>query len=138
MVARSAEELVDAPLYVKYVPKLLEYRLHVFCGEVILIQQKRKKRDTGVEGDLALIRNHANGWVFAVEDVNFPTPEIKEDARQTAIRAVQCLGLDFGAVDLVLAKKTNSPIVLEVNTAPGIESPTLLEAYHRAITNLAN
>lgn len=41
-----------------------------------------------------------------------------------AIKAVNALGLDFGAVDIVTEKNTGIPYVLEVNTAPGNEGTT--------------
>lgn len=38
--------LVPAPLYVKYVPKKKEFRVHVYNNQVILIQEKRRRRGT--------------------------------------------------------------------------------------------
>lgn len=137
VVARTPEELVDAQLYVKYIPKLYEYRIHVVAGQVILIQQKRKRTGENQDSTQALIRNHSNGWIFATENVVFPDQSTKEAAERVAIASLQALGLDFGAVDIILAKKTNEPLVLEVNTAPGIESPTLISAYKNAFANLA-
>ena len=42
-------ELPDAPLYVRYIPKHDEYRVHVALGEAIDVQ--RKARDTSVPDD---------------------------------------------------------------------------------------
>jgi D-alanine-D-alanine ligase-like ATP-grasp enzyme len=50
-----------------------------------------------------------------------------------SISAVNTLGLDFGAVDLIVAKD-GRVYVLEVNTAPGIEGITL-EKYVKAFQN---
>jgi len=39
VVVRPGEELPDAPLYTRYIPKEREYRVHVVDSEVIFIQQ---------------------------------------------------------------------------------------------------
>jgi glutathione synthase/RimK-type ligase-like ATP-grasp enzyme len=93
------------------------------------VQQKRRRNGDALTGDAALIRNAANGWVFAVNDVRFTSPEIEEKVRSYSVAAVKALGLDFGAVDIIVNKKGTEAYVLEVNTAPGIESPTVLAAY---------
>ncbi|MDT9694122.1 hypothetical protein Q5762_38495, partial [Streptomyces sp. P9(2023)] len=40
------DELVDAPLYVKYVKKTQEYRVHVAFGEILDQQRKARRQDT--------------------------------------------------------------------------------------------
>jgi glutathione synthase/RimK-type ligase-like ATP-grasp enzyme len=136
VIARSRDELVNAQLYTAYIPKRAEYRVHVVGGEIILIQQKRRRADLPAEvvedTDAALIRNHANGWVYAVDNVDPPSDELKE----ACIEIVSELGLDFGAVDVMVGARNNEPYILEVNTAPGIQSPTLAEAYRAAMLRL--
>jgi glutathione synthase/RimK-type ligase-like ATP-grasp enzyme len=131
VVARSAAELVDAKLYTAYIPKRAEYRVHVFNGNVILMQQKRRSSNVTADADddSNLIRNHANGWIYAVDAVDTPPPELGAKC----IEVVRELGLHFGAVDVMLGLNNNRPYILEVNTAPGVQSPTLLEAYKQAI-----
>lgn len=136
VVCREGDTLPPAKLYTKYIRKNAEYRLHVFRGSVILIQQKRRNTDTEQTKDQQLIRNHANGWVFAVNDVVFSTEAQRKECEQLAVSAVSALGLDFGAVDLITSLKEGKPYVLEVNTAPGIESPTVLATYTAAFTKL--
>lgn len=125
----SEDSPVDAPacrLYTKYVKKAAEYRVHVFNGEVIDVQQKRKRSD--FEGEInTKIRSHANGWNFCRENVN-PAPAVTEQA----IAAVRALGLEFGAVDVIWNNKYQKAYVLEVNTAPGLEGMTV-ESYGNAI-----
>lgn len=106
------------PLYVKYIKKMHEYRIHVMDGEVIDISQKKRK--AGFEGRNNQIRNYANGWIYAREDVILP-----QEAQEAATAAVTALGLDFGAVDLIYNQKENKYYVLEVNTAPGLVGTTL-------------
>lgn len=122
-----ASVLPDLPLYTLYVKKKKEFRVHVFGGQVIDVQQKKKRN--GVEAD-SLIRNHDNGWIFAHEDVVEPT-----GLRELGVQAVQALGLDFGAVDIIWNEKQNKCFVLEVNTAPGLSDSTA-EKYANAIQNL--
>ncbi len=95
--------------FMTYVPTDREYRMHVFKGEVIAMSEKRMTDNcTSLH-----IKNFETGWVFHYLD-NAPA-EIK----QLAIAAVTCLGLDFGAVDII--KSVNGNLyVLEVNTAPSL------------------
>ncbi len=120
VLATSHSELVPAPLYTRYVPKQVEYRIHVFKElGVIDMQQKRRSSEVAPEGDGRYIRNHDAGWVFCRENVHPP-----ESVIQAAIDAVNALGLDFGAVDIGFHTDIG-PCVYEVNTAPGLEGQTL-------------
>lgn len=121
-----------APLYVQYVPKLHEFRLHVVQGNVVFAQQKKRRAGYEQDRDEKLIRNYENGWVFCIAEL----AAVPQDAKTQAINAVQSLGLDFGAVDLVMHRDNDQAYVLEVNTAPGLESPTLIEAYKQAFTQM--
>lgn len=131
VVIRRGQAFPRAPLYVKYVAKLREFRIHVAFGNVLLIQEKKRQRDNEQTEDQKLIRNHDNGWVFCVQDIAI-ADAVRADIVRQATEAVRVLGLDFGAVDLVLGKEDNLAYVLEVNTAPGLESPTLIDAYTQA------
>ena len=125
-------EGVPCKLWVKYKLKSREYRVHVFRGEVIDIQQK--KRENGAEAN-EQIRSHANGWVFAREGI-LDNPEIPVIKAQ-ALLAVQAIGLDFGAVDIIYSVKKNKCWVLEVNTSPGLEGTTV-QSYGDAIRRYIN
>lgn len=127
IIAETVDQLVDAPLYVKAVKKDKEYRVHVFQGNIIDFQLKKKKHD--FEGGISGIRNHTNGWIYARSDVELP-----ETVATESIKAVQALGLDFGAVDVCTDRESNV-FVFEVNTAPGLYNSTL-DSYVRAFRNL--
>lgn len=129
VVLRPGADVPEAPLYVKYVPKKAEYRVHVFEDEIIFIQQKKRLSTATQTNDQKLIRNHANGWVFCPVDID----DEDRPGFDCACQAVHALGLDFGAVDIIIGRDDNLPYVLEVNTAPGITSPTLTDAYVTAI-----
>ena len=129
VLADHIDQLPLAKLYTKYVNKDQEYRVHVFRGEVIFEQRKARKKDVPDDQVNWKIRNHGNGFIFAHRDV-FIDPVGKE----AAVQAVEKLGLDFGAVDLMLGKDGNF-YVLEVNTACGLEGTTL-ERYTEAFKGL--
>jgi glutathione synthase/RimK-type ligase-like ATP-grasp enzyme len=131
VLAETVEQLVDAPLYVKYIKKQKEFRVHVGSGEVLDIQEKRRRQD--YEGDANFkVRNHHTGWVYCRENIEEPA-----DLRQQALEAIAALGLDFGAVDLIYNARQNQSYVLEVNTAPGLEGTTL-EVYSNYLFQKAN
>ena len=122
-------ELPDAPLYVKYKKKRSEYRVHVFNGRVIDVQEKRKQTDFNRNDLQSKIRSHTNGWVFCREDLSPYSNRLGEIATQ----AVDAIGLDFGAVDIIYNQREDAYYVLEVNTAVGLEGSTV-RIYADAIT----
>ena len=130
IIREFGDNITPAPLYTKYMKKADEYRVHVFNGEVIDVQQKRKRRD--VEEADYQVRNHQNGWVYCREGINPPTL-----LEATAIQAIEALGLDFGGVDIIYNRLHDQLTVLEVNTACGLEGTTL-EKYSDAIKEMTN
>lgn len=131
VVVRDGNGMPEAPLYVKYIKKQKEYRAHVVDGEVIFTQMKLRRNGAEQTADQRLIRNYDNGWIFAIQGA-----ELNDDAKQEAVKAVEALGLHFGAVDLIRGKDDGLAYILEVNTAPGIESPTLTAAYKEALSKM--
>jgi hypothetical protein len=127
-VAEGARaDVVEAPLYTRYVKKSAEYRVHVFRDSVIRVQEKRRKRGVPIN---TAIRNHQNGWVFC--EVADPQVLPHMLAVPTmAVGATNALGLDFGAVDMIY-NRHHGWYVLEINTAPGLEGSTLT-AYANAV-----
>lgn len=120
IIVEKEGEIPPAPLYVKYVLKTEEYRLHVFRDKVFFIQQKKRNKDIPDDKVNWKVRNHGNGFIYAHKDVDVP-----EKAKEQAIMAIKTLGLDFGAVDIIYNKKQDRFYVLEVNTACGLEGTTL-------------
>lgn len=113
-------------LYTLGIPTTREYRLHVVGSEVVRVQ---RKYPTVVGTDSAWIKNHAAGFVFR-------QPRLALHTKRTAmaVAAVKALGLDFGAVDL-LVDRSDGTFVLEVNTAPAC-SPLTATAYVSALAKL--
>lgn len=120
-----------AKLYVQYIPKISEFRLHVVNGNVIDVQQKKKSN--GAKEANYKIRNHANGFIYAREDVKLPS----DDLLDIAVRAVSLCGLHFGAVDIIWNDHRKMGYVLEVNTAPGLEGQTV-KNYTDAFIEMSN
>ena len=118
------------PLYVEYVKKATEYRVHVVRDQIIDIQQKRKRSGVPNEQVNFQVRNARFGWVFCRDNV-----VCHDDVKGAAIASVRALHLDFGAVDIGWNEHDGAATVYEVNTAPGLEGTTL-EKYYGAIQNL--
>lgn len=124
-------DVVDAPLYVKYLPKEAEYRVHIFGDRVIDIQ--RKIKDPNREVADWRIRSHQNGFIYARHQLGSDKTYMEmsnEDVIKQATLAVKCVGLTFGAVDVILSD--GKAYVLEINTAPGLEGKSV-EIYSNAI-----
>lgn len=120
-------QVPDAPLYVKYVKKADEYRVHVFRNKVIDVQMKKKRHEIDKEDVDFKVRNLAGGWVFCREGVEAPADVIAQ-----AKAAVEALQLDFGAVDVGFNRYHDEAYVFEVNTACGLEGSTV-DSYAKAI-----
>lgn len=114
--------------YTQYIPTKREFRVHVVGNEVVRVQGKyldfpeRKK---------AWIRNYESGYRF-----RNPRLRLHSERLQAAVTAVSAIGLDFGAVDLIIGDD-NSTYILEVNTAPSC-SPLTGAAYVTGIAGLLN
>ena len=74
------------------------------------------------------VRNHANGFIYARNEI-----EVPEDVLVQARRTIAACGLDFGAIDIIYNQKNREAYVLEVNTAPGLAGETV-EVYCKAIS----
>lgn len=132
VVAERVDQLVPAALYTKYVPKKEEYRVHVLNGQVIDIQQKRKRKGFEDERNTK-IRNLTNGYVFCRDGIVEPS-----SIRDLAVQAVTSLGYHLGAVDIAYNVKNNLLVVLEVNANPGMQGTTLENYANQIIAQLKN
>lgn len=119
--------LPAAPLYVEYIKKEQEYRVHAMGESIIAVQ--RKARDRTNDNPNWQVRNHANGFIFV--RTGFEAPQAVLDLGRQAVSA---LGLHFGAADIVWNAHQRQAYVLEVNTAPGLEGQTV-EDYANAFQN---
>lgn len=124
--------LPNAPLYTKGITvQRREFRIHVFGGEVVYVQQKKRSADFQENPNYSnVVRNYHTGWIYATNEIRPNASSLVE-----AKKAVEALGLDFGAVDVIT--RGEEAWVLEVNTAPGLQGTTL-EVYKDAIINKMN
>jgi hypothetical protein len=124
VIAGNRRDLVNAPLYVKYIKKQQEYRIHVGRREeqsiIIAMQRKARRLEVPDERVNWSVRNHDNGFIFARE--GFVVPNVCQEAATLALAAS---GLDFGAVDVIYNERSGRAYVLEINTAPGLEGQTI-------------
>ena len=114
---KKATEIVNGYWYVKMFNKEREYRVHLAFGKVVKLQRKRPTNKT----DLVWSNEDAN-----FERVKMDNPSYKPIIDE-AIKAVNVLGLDCGAVDIgvINFKKSKQKInVFEVNTAPSLNEDT--------------
>jgi hypothetical protein len=128
--ARVGRGLPAAQLYTKAINKRREYRVHVgnLNGRMVTIDVTRKIRRPGVDDtNRPFIWNHDNEFIFVRDGVNPDT--IPQSLIARAQVAVQDLGLQFGAVDIIVERGGTlldaNCYVLEVNTSPGMEGTTL-------------
>lgn len=140
VIADTRSDLVSAPLYVRYVKKQDEYRIH--CGRhrrfvgggdhgepvmersitIVSTQRKARRLETPDEDVNWQVRNLAGGFVYTRQGVS-PPNEVLVSA-QSAMKAA---GLDFGAVDVIYNREKRRAYVLEINTAPGLEGQTVAD-----------
>ena len=120
--------LPEAKLYTKFVKAKSEYRVHVVGGAVVACHRKVQKEgsDKGSE-----IKNSENDWEFKRVTI------YNQDIPDQALKAVEAVGLDFAAVDVLWDGE--KAWVLEANTAPGVfEMPLTLSKYCEALKKLLN
>lgn len=126
----GADFPVGAPLYTRYQKKTDEYRCHVFKGpdgrhSVRLTQKKGAK--LGEDGKAVgvknwKIRNLENGFVF-IKNNFVPPNEVTELASK--FMATHFPDVHFCALDIIYHEPTKTALVLEGNTAPGLEGTTV-------------
>lgn len=118
-VVEAGNVVPQAPLFTRYQKKTHEYRLHILGGEIKEIQRKVfVKSDEKPEPDDWRIRNHTFGFIFQTE------AECPAAVSEAALAVFKCFqGLDFAALDVIYHKPSNVALVLEGNTAPGLEGP---------------
>jgi len=98
---------------IEYINKSSEYRVHIL-GDDAFVSVK-------FDGFDPIVRSHSNGW----KQIEY-TRKWHDELIMLATKAIDVLGYDFGAVDII--RRKNKLYVLEVNSSPGLE-PRKLELY---------
>lgn len=125
-IIKEGDEILNGKLYVEYIDKEKEYRVHIFNDEAIKISRKIARKSVDFHDEFVWCHN--NGYYFNKVRLN-------EDAINVAKEAISTVGLNFGAVDIV--KKDDKYYVLEINTAPGLQGKSI-EVYVESIKKYAN
>jgi len=117
--------------YTEYIPNDKEFRVHVFNGKIIGVQEKVfSDLEDGVEESEFPIRNHKRGYVFELRSIAQADSELKILAQ----KSVLALSLNFVAVDIIQDIR-GKYWVLEVNTAPSLEQ-TMFNRYAKEIVSI--
>ena len=106
--------------FAEFFPKDREVRAHVAFGKILALMEKPAPHDKSTVA--------WNRAVVHEEWTAIPWGEYHFNACLEALKAVECLGLDTGGVDVMI--RGEEAIVLEVNTAPTlISSPYVSQRW---------
>lgn len=134
-IAQRAADLPTNCLYSKYFPVQEEYRVHVFQGVPFWCQIRHPIEDTDnkyyTTRPNKFVRTSSHGWTLYVSNRDCPNV-----CKQVAVRAIQAVGLDFGAVDIGYGVD-GDVCVYETNTSPELSDRTC-GAYVEVLLRFSN
>ena len=129
-----------AAFYVRRVEILHEFRMHIFRPDPatdtrvsIRAGMKVKARPDAHPW----IRALGTGWNTEYGQACREMLRANKEVRESAKRALAACGMDFGAVDVGITAD-GQPIVLEINSAPGLANRATADAYARHINRRLN
>lgn len=114
-----------AAYFISYIPIKQEFRVHVIDGAAAFVQRKYAR--TRVSTAFMGVQGFRDHW----HERRLARNQAPADVIGQAIAAVECLGLDFGGVDVVISIEDDHAYVLEVNTGPALPTPETREPYIR-------
>ena len=137
VIAETPEQLVDAPLYTRYIDKTHEYRVHICNNNIIDIQRKAKR--AGLDHYHPIIWNLDGGYVYVRRAVWETAPRAIKVAAFSVWEALAALPYTpvFGAIDVMYDQREDRAYVLEVNSAPGLQGTTV-KNYANAVKEYIN
>ena len=104
--------------YTQQITNWREYRCHIMFGQCVRLSSKQKKREeelTEEEIFHPIIRSFHRGWKVLDHFKHYK--KVENEMINLCIRAMRTMGLDFGAID-VIVDENRVPHIMEVNTAP--------------------
>ncbi len=110
--------------YTEFINAKDEYRVHVMFGKVVRVTKKVYRGHDRFQEEIedqCTVRNDTYGWGMKAVDLDKFTVDNPELLYHSCI-AVASVGLDFGAVDVIVREGDNKPFVLEVNSSPRLNS----------------
>jgi hypothetical protein len=130
VIAKSREELVLAPLYVKYIEAYEEYRVTIVKDYGVTDIQTKRPRNG--ESPTSPIKTYANGYGF--QRLGVPAT-YWEALERMAEEVLELTGLDFAGLDII--RHGENFYLLEVNSAMGLEGQAL-DRFATGIEALVN
>lgn len=131
-IVDCTDNLSEAPLYVEYIKKKSEFRVHLFQGNarIGIIDVQKKIKRPGQEPLDWRVRSHCNGFIYVRNNIQIPACVLT-----VATQAMAMTALHFGGVDVIYNEHQDRAYVLEINTAPGLEGQTV-SSYANAFREL--
>lgn len=111
-----------------------EYRFHVSTEGVFLTWRKLRREGTP-EKDMWFFNNQTCNWVGKEHESYKLSREVYQIACEESIKALNAVGLDFGAVDIKVSVKSNDVSIIEINSAPSL-GEVGIEVYKTEIKKL--
>ena len=118
-ITRISRENLANRYWVPFYLTTFELRVHIINEEVVKVFKKVKE---GALADGEFIRTSSKNWHYSIR-TKLDDKYIK--AQELCINLMKDLGLFFGGIDIAWNNNNKQYIVWEVNTAPGLSSPTL-------------
>lgn len=120
----------------KYYNYSREYRLHVTKEGCFYTCRKMLRRDA----EERWFRNSANSVWVVEENAQFDKPTIWKNIEEECVKALNAVGLDVGACDVIVTSAKNKEqnfIICEINSAPSFGERTF-EEYQDILPVLIN
>lgn len=120
VIADKPEQLVSAKLYTSYIDKTSEYRIHVgrkSNGEVVVICRQKKYKTDDFKGDGRIWTGPETKFSF----IETAVPPVIYAAKAAFEKFPE---LTFGAFDIVYDNSSEKAYILEINSAPMMNSDT--------------
>lgn len=125
----------EGDFYIEKLPFVKEFRVHTFKTSpqgAVSIKSGIKIPIDGPHHEW--IRSYDAGWRISYGPRSID--EMRQVYRDEAKKALLALDMDFGAVDVGVLRD-GTPVILEVNSAPGCDGPTAM-AYATNILKVLN
>ncbi len=132
--ANNFDRIPDADYYVELLSQIRELRIHVFNDKVIAAT-RRFFSGENLEGQQVQERGVIKSSTFGFSHETVEIEDIEESYLDSAKKAIRAIGLNFGAVDLLISRDRELPYPLECNSAPRL-SDLRLEVYTEELVNL--
>lgn len=126
---------IDNYIIEKYMNYAREYRVHVSTEGVFMMWRKLRRNDTP-DNQRWFFNNQTCNWVGEEHELFNMSEEVKLNLSTECLKALNSVGLDFGACD-VRINTTGRFSIIEINSAPSLGTIGI-EKYKIEISKLIN